>query len=243
MGRCTGAKGPKEILSQGLLAADVIGYLGAISKEQYDAIFSEISTLREYIKGVENGDEIESAQGVSSIEEAKQRLQALQEKAYTVYDYVGKTGLEGRFEEDLRGFHGKYHYASDAKGNFLRQLPGGRKPESGKQLKLSLSAELQKYAEVLLAQNERIREARTAIRTQNRSIIEVRKQPWIKGGAIVAMDPNTGEILAFATYPRFDPNDFIPSENPMKIKKRKAESSGGLKRRLILLKYGMKNAL
>jgi cell division protein FtsI/penicillin-binding protein 2 len=40
------------------------------------------------------------------------------------------------------------------------------------------------------------------------------KQPWIKGGSIVALDPRTGEVLALASTPRFDPNDFIPSSNP-----------------------------
>lgn len=202
---------PRRYYPQGRLAADVIGYLGAISKEQYDAIFEEISALREFLKATENGEEALPLKNIASAEEAKKRLQDLQEKAYTVYDHVGKTGIEGKFEEDLRGFHGKHYYASDAKGNFLRQLPGGRDPASGEQIRLSISAELQAFAEQLLTQNERIREARTAVRGQNNSIIQVMKQPWIKGGAIVAMDPNTGEILALATYPRFDPNDFIPT--------------------------------
>ncbi len=214
---------PRRFYPQGRLAADVIGYLGAISKEQYDSIFEEISFLREYLKGIENGDDIESSNGVSSVDEAKRRLRELQEKAYTVYDYVGKTGIEGRFEEELRGFHGKYFYASDAKGNFLRQLQGGRQPESGKQIQLSISAELQAHAELLLAQNERIREARTAIRGANKSVIQVMKQPWIKGGAIVMMDPKTGEVLALATYPRFDPNDYIPSGKPEINRKKRAQ--------------------
>lgn len=214
---------PRRYYPQGRIAADVIGYLGAISKDQYDAIFEEITFLREYIKGIENGDDIESSNGVSSTDEAKRRLRELQEKAYTVYDYVGKTGIEGKFEEELRGFHGKYFYASDAKGNFLRQLSGGRQPESGKQIRLSISTELQAYAETLLAQNERIREARTAIRGQNNSIIQVMKQPWIKGGAIVVMDPKTGEVLSLATYPRFDPNDFIASGKPELNRKKRAQ--------------------
>lgn len=214
---------PKRFYPQGKIAGDVIGYLGAISKEQYDAIFEEISSLRAYIKAIENGEDEEPPKGVSSMEDAQQRLKDLQEKAYTVYDQVGKTGIEGKFEEDLRGFHGKYYYASDAKGNFLRQLEGGREPESGKQIRLSISAELQSYAEILLTQNERIREARTAVKGQNNSKIQVMKQPWIKGGAIVAMDPKTGEILALATYPRFDPNDYITSGKPELTRKKRSQ--------------------
>ncbi len=47
------------------------------------------------------------------------------------------------------------------------------------------------------------------------------KQPWIKGGAIVVLDPNNAEVLALASYPRFDPNDFISTNNQEQQKKKR----------------------
>ena len=94
----------------------------------------------------------------------------------------------------------------------LKELPGGKDPLSGNRLKLTLSAELQAFAEQLLIQNEDVRQGYASVSDVPGGLLT--KQPWMKGGAIIAMDPQNGEILAMASYPRFDPNDFIVSGNP-----------------------------
>lgn len=205
---------PKRDYPQGRVGADIIGYMGAITKNEFESVLEEIKILEQYIAKAEQGDDPALPRGVESYSYAKQKLQDLREKSYTIHDFVGKTGVEGRFEKQLRGFHGRKSYFSDARGNFLKELPGSREPLSGQRLLLTISAELQEYAEKLLAQNERIRFTKSCgIDAIKENLISL-KQPWIKGGAIVAMDPNSGEILALASYPRIDPNDFIVSGNP-----------------------------
>jgi cell division protein FtsI/penicillin-binding protein 2 len=214
---------PRRSYPLGKTAGDIIGYMGAIDRKQYDAIVNETKVLEGYISERENGEDPPLPEGMQSPEEVRARLKDLEEKSYTINDYVGKAGVEGRFEEVLRGFHGKKIFYSDARGNFLRELPGLREPLSGQRLVLTISAELQQYAEQLLAQNERIREARVSgIDAAQQALLSL-KQPWIKGGAILAMDPKNGEILAMASYPRFDPNDFVLSGNPEISQKKRAE--------------------
>jgi cell division protein FtsI/penicillin-binding protein 2 len=87
---------------------------------------------------------------------------------------------------------------------------------AGQRVLLSISAELQEYAEALLAQNETFREVKDADGKPSA------ERPWIKGGSIVALDPRSGEVLALASYPRLDPNDFISVCNPEIKKKRQA---------------------
>lgn len=211
---------PKRHYPKEKVAADIIGYMGAINRQEYENIIQEIKTLEEYIEKREAGEDLELPEGVESPSSVRKRLHDLQEHAYSINDYVGKTGIEGYFEEDLRGYQGKKSYSSDARGNFLRELPGSRAPLSGNRLLLTISSELQEYAEKLLTQNERIREARVSKIDPSKPSPPSMKQPWIKGGAIVAIDPNTGEVLALASHPRFDPNDFIISGNS-EINKRK----------------------
>ncbi len=74
----------------------------------------------------------------------------IEEMAYAVYDHVGKAGIEAKFEQELRGLQGKRSYASDARGNYLAELPEGRDPLPGKRLLLTISSELQEFAEQLL---------------------------------------------------------------------------------------------
>lgn len=192
------------------IASDVIGYMGAISKEEYELILREVKTLKEVLRQWEEHEEPSLPEGFASFYEVEKRVRTLEELAYTVYDYVGKSGIEGLFEKELRGFRGKKSYAADSKGHFLKEFPGSKDPLSGKRVLLNISLDLQSYAEELLAQNEKIRTAKIS---GHGKIATNEKQPWIKGGAIVALDPKTGEILTLASWPRFDPNDFIHSGN------------------------------
>ena len=205
---------PRRHYPLGKVAGDIIGYIGAINRKEYESILQEIKSLQVYLQECDEGNELEPPKGIQSEAQARKRLQELQGHAYSINDYVGKAGIEGRFEQDLRGYHGKKTFYSDARGNFLRELPGTREPLSGQRFLLTISAELQAYCEKLLTQNERIREARASKVDAIRQALLSMRQPWIKGGAIVAMDPHTGEVLAMASYPRFDPNDFIVTGQP-----------------------------
>lgn len=211
-------KTSKRFYPMGKTAGDIIGYMGAINKSEYEKVTSQLKGLERWIENFEMGLDEPFPEGVHSWEQAQRRLKDLQEKAYSITDFVGKSGIEGFFEEELRGYRGKKIYFSDSKGNFLKELAGSRKPQSGKRLLLTISSELQEFAEKLLIQNEAIREAKVS-KKEKRSQQEQR-QPWIKGGAIIAMDPNNGEIIAMASHPRFDPNDFI-SSGDQEIKKQK----------------------
>ena len=137
--------------------------------------------------------------------QARKRLRDLKEKAYTIHDYVGKTGIEGVYEEQLRGFYGRKNFYADSKGNFLRELPGSRPALSGHRILLSISGELQEYAEQLLTQNEELRIVRKSKLGPVKKTVIAEKTPWIKGGAIVVMDPSNAEIITLACCP-----DLIP---------------------------------
>lgn len=186
----------------GKTASHLLGHLGAISRREYHEIAGELDLLRQMIL---DGNE-ESSIAI--------RYEELKEKAYTINDLIGKTGIEKQYEKELRGFCGKKTFEIDRQGKILRQLSGGRDPLCGQTVVLSISAKLQQFCEELLIQNEKTRDNRSLgidPETKKRTSF---KQPWIKGGAIVALDPNTGEVLAMASTPRFDPNDFILTKDP-----------------------------
>ncbi|NBO25070.1 MAG: hypothetical protein EBU93_07570, partial [Chlamydiae bacterium] len=207
-------KSTKRIYPLGKVGCDILGYVGSINQKEYVAIAEEIKKLQDYILKRDQGEPTILPEGFDNPLEVRARLKELQEKSYTINDHIGKTGIECVYEEKLRGLHGKKVTEVDRRGNCIKELASSKKPISGKKVILSISSELQEYAEALLSHNETVRHKRDPKR-----MIGVAR-PWILGGAIVAMDPKTGEILSLASYPRIDPNDFIPSQQP-KNKKNK----------------------
>src|SRR3982074_1898073 len=99
---------------------------------------------------------------------------------YTPGDRVGVSGVEKQYNSILMGKNGSRRAIVNSRGREVSRLDE-TPAEPGKQLKLTLDLDLQIAAE-------------QAIEGKN--------------GAIVAMDPHTGEILAMVSRPTFDPNDF-----------------------------------
>ncbi len=203
-------KSVKRYYPQKKIGADLIGYVGAINEHEYLKTAHEIQSLEQYLDDHERSPLVFLPKGFSSTQAIKNRLSVLKNQRYQLNDYLGKTGIEAKFENSLRGTYGKNHFEINTKGSIIRELPGSKKPLSGEKLVLNISSELQEFAEALLAENEEIRDKRFPSAGKNHHLIT---PPWIKGGSIVAMLPQTGEIVAMASYPRMDNNDFIQNDS------------------------------
>ena len=107
---------------------------------------------------------------------------------YKGTEHIGKLGLEQRYEEELHGITGVEEVETSAGGRAVRRL-NSTPPTPGNQLWLAVDMRLQALVEELFGDRR---------------------------GALVAIDPRNGEILAFVSKPTFDPNlfvDGIDSEN------------------------------
>ena len=105
---------------------------------------------------------------------------------YSASDYIGKVGLEQRYEKDLRGVTGYEHVETDANGQSVRTLRSIL-PVSGNDLRLALDARLQQVAEQVFGDHR---------------------------GSLVAIEPATGGVLALVSRPGFDPNLFVEGIDP-----------------------------
>ncbi|MDE6137482.1 MAG: penicillin-binding protein 2 [Muribaculaceae bacterium] len=100
---------------------------------------------------------------------------------YSPGDYTGDLGVEKSYEPYLRGHKGVEILIRDARGRIQGRYEDGARdvaPVSGRDLRLSLDIKLQEYAESLMAG---------------------------KRGAVVAIEPSTGEILCMVSSPTYDP--------------------------------------
>ncbi|MGB1622034.1 MAG: penicillin-binding protein 2 [Synechococcus sp.] len=105
----------------------------------------------------------------------------LAKKGYKIRDRIGRTGVEAAYETHLRGQWGGQMLEVNAMGEVQRYL-GDRPSVAGQDLTLTLDLDLQRVAEQVLADKP--------------------------GGAVIALDPRDGAVLAMASKPTFDPNFF-----------------------------------
>ncbi len=100
---------------------------------------------------------------------------------YKGSDHIGKSGIEQSYESELHGTTGFQQVEIDADGKAVRVL-SSTAPVSGNNLVLSADIKLQEIAETAFGERR---------------------------GALVAIKPSTGEVLAFVSMPTFDPNLFV----------------------------------
>ena len=117
---------------------------------------------------------------------------ARKSRGYTPNDVVGKDGLESTYDDLLRGVAGGRQIEVDAQGRVVRSL-GPVEPVPGNTLVLSIDWRLQQIAERVV---------------QNELAAWGKSHGRALAGAVVALDPSDGGVLALVSYPNFNPNDF-----------------------------------
>lgn len=123
---------------------------------------------------------------------------------YRLGDIIGRMGAEAAFEQQLRGEWGGQQVEVNGAGRIIRIL-GEKSAKSGGNVTLTLDIELQKAAEAALGETI---------------------------GAIVALDPNTGGVLAMVSRPTFDPNIFSGRITPETWQKLQAKDNPFVNRAL-----------
>ena len=106
---------------------------------------------------------------------------------FTGMDQTGQEGIELAFQSDLAGNAGSRRVIKDRRGNVIEDVDAVRPPRDGRDLALSIDSKIQYLA---------FRELKAAVEA-NRA----------KAGAIVVLDIHTGEVLALANLPVYNPNN------------------------------------
>ena len=130
---------------------------------------------------------------VSEISEAE--LVTLAPKGYRAADLIGQSGLERKYDLNLKGVDGGSQIEVDVAGRMVQVL-AKKDPLPGQNLVLTLDYRLQKAAEEALDEQLRYLQRQT-------------RHTKAQAGAVVVLNPKTGEVLALASRPAFDPNQFI----------------------------------
>jgi len=117
----------------------------------------------------------------------QEKLAELEVEAnYRGTDYIGKAGLEASYQQELHGTTGFEQVEIDAAGRGIRTL-ARTNAQAGNNITLTLDIKLQQVAEAAFGERR---------------------------GALVALEPSTGGVLAFVSKPGFDPNLFVDGIDP-----------------------------
>ncbi len=134
-------------------------------------------------------------------------------EGYKKGDYVGISGLENYYEEELRGVRGKRFVIRDSRGSIIGPYRDGSQdvePIAGKDLELTIDIELQELAEKMMSN---------------------------KLGSVVAIDPRDGGILSFVSAPVYKPNELLGKDRSANFNRIYTDFTKPLYNRAVLAQY------
>ena len=134
---------------------------------------------------------------------SREELKPRQKRGYRGGDKIGKSGVEATYDEVLRGTAGVAQARFDSLGRQRSPLEPRREPRPGAAVRLTIDIGLQRAAE---------RALRYGIATA-----KANKEYNANGGAIVALDPRDGAVLAMASSPTYRPSDYVGRIDPKRV--------------------------
>jgi penicillin-binding protein 2 len=130
------------------------------------------------------------------------QLKKLRSQGYKLGDVIGQAGIESSYDKYLRGTAGSSQMTVDSRGRPTSRIEPKVLPRAGNTLRLTVDVRVQRAAEQALRYGIRI--------ARNNG-------EWAAdGGAIVALDPRDGSVLAMASYPTYKPSVYV-NRDPTKL--------------------------
>lgn len=189
---------PNQIKNKEQVAKDLANILNVKYEEMYKHVIKKTSIERVHPEGrrlsydIVNKINALNYDGVYLVKESKRSYPFNKLLSHTIgfvgIDNQGLSGLELTYDKYLTGSYGSIKYMGDAKGNKLELAESYEKPQDGMNLTLTINYKLQQSLE---------RELDNVVSKYN---------PDQALG--IAMDPNTGEILAISSRPNFSPSEY-----------------------------------
>ena len=158
-------------------------------RRELPGVIIEIQPIRNYVNNDLASHVFGYVSEINDIELEKKKAQG-----YKQGNIIGKFGLERVYDKELRGIDGGGQMEVDVTGRPVQEL-GKKEPIPGSNLILTIDYRIQKAAEIAI--DEQLQYLQTKTEYTN-----------AKAAAAVAMNPQTGEILAMVSRPAFNPNLF-----------------------------------
>lgn len=130
----------------------------------------------------------------------------VEEKGYRADDLIGKDGIEASMEDKLRGSDGVKTIQVNSRGEYIKTL-SETEPVSGRSVYLTIDMDLQETAEEALEKVIKCVQTGSVFKGKYGSSATTKSRNC-GSGAVVAIDVETGDVLAMASYPDYDPNIF-----------------------------------